>query len=361
MFMKNFYSVKKYNIIGIMSGTSCDGLDIAHCEFYLKNDIWNYKIINAETYQYSNSWIEILKTAQNLSAFDFLLIHNKYGEYIAEKVNNFITKFNCKIDFISSHGHTIFHQPDKGLTYQIGNGASITAKTGITTISDFRTLDVALGGQGAPLVPIGDELLFSKFDYCLNLGGFANISFNKNDKRIAFDICPVNIAINYFTSKYFNKDYDKDGNLAKKGEINFKLLEKLNSLEYYKLDFPKSLGREWFETTFLKIISTFKIDANDLLRTLYEHFAIQLASVIESDNEKTVLVTGGGAFNCFFIEIFKTKTKANIILPDQNLINFKEALIFAFLGLLRVKEIPNCLSSVTGAKKDNCGGNIYIA
>lgn len=344
-----------------MSGTSCDGLDVAHCEFYLKNDIWNYKILNAETYQYPNSWIEILKTAQNLSAFDFLLIHNKYGEYIAEKVNDFTSKFNCKIGFISSHGHTIFHQPDKGLTFQIGNGASIAAKTGITTISDFRTLDVALGGQGAPLVPIGDKLLFSNYDYCLNLGGFANISFNSKNKRIAFDICPVNIAINYFTIKYFNKAYDKDGNFARKGKIDNNLLKKLNSLEYYKLNYPKSLGREWFETIFLKNISVFKIDANDLLRTIYEHFAIQLSSVIENKNSKTVLVTGGGAFNSFLIEILKTKTKANIILPDQNLINFKEALIFAFLGLLRVNELTNSLATVTGAKKDNCGGSIYIA
>lgn len=352
--------MKKYNIIGIMSGTSCDGLDIAHCEFYFKNDFWNYKIINAKTYKYPNSWIEILKNAHNLSAFDFLLVHNKYGEYIAEKVIKFISEFNFEIDFISSHGHTIFHQPNNGLTFQIGNGAYITAKTGIATISDFRTLDVAFGGQGAPLVPIGDELLFPNFDYCLNLGGFANISFIKNKKRIAFDICPINIAINYFTNKYFKKEYDKNGNFAKKGKINNNLLEKLNSLDYYKQSYPKSLGREWFELNFIKVVSEFNINSNDLLRTIYEHFAIQLSSVIENKIEKKVLITGGGAFNTFFIEILKQKTNAVIIIPDDNLINFKEALIFAFLGLIRSFERPNCLSSVTGAKRDNCGGIFYI-
>jgi len=303
-----------------MSGTSCDGLDIAHCEFAFKDGNWNYKIINAKTYKYSESWINI-----------------------------------------SSHGHTIFHQPSNGITYQIGNGANITAKTGITTISDFRTLDVALNGQGAPLVPIGDELLFPDYDYCLNLGGFANISFKQDNKRIAFDICPVNIAINYFTSKYFNLLYDKNGNFAKKGKVNINLLEKLNSLSYYKLEYPKSLGREWFEKNFINVISNYKIDAYDLLRTLYEHIAIQLSLVIENTKDKTILVTGGGAFNSFLIEILKNKTKANIIIPEENLINFKEALIFAFLGLLRFNKNINCLSSVTGAKKDNCGGIIYLS
>lgn len=340
-----------------MSGTSLDGLDIAFCEFRKVDKKWEYKIKEADTMEYDSYWKNELSNANNLSAESFLILNNFYGEYLGGQINDFIKKVNEKPDLIASHGHTIFHQPEKKFTFQIGSGASIFAKTKITTVSDFRTLDVALGGQGAPLVPIGDKLLFSDYDYCLNLGGFANISFESGGRQIAFDICPCNVAINFMVNK-LGLNMDKDGEIAKGGAVNKKLLEQLNNIVYYSMGHPKSLGKEWFDNEFVPIIINTNLVVADVLRTIYEHIAQQIVNVVKK-NEGKILITGGGTFNRFLISLIQEKTKTSIIIPENDLINFKEALIFAFLGLLKYLGEPNCLASVTGASLDISGGVIY--
>lgn len=349
--------INEYFVLGAMSGTSLDGLDLAACRFYFHDNKWEYEIISAVTFSYNNEWLQLLTKAASNSVIDFLLLHNSYGKFIGQRINDFLKKNNCKIDFISSHGHTVFHQPEKQLTTQIGNGAFIAAETGITTISDFRTMDVAMGGQGAPLVPIGDRLLFADFEYCLNLGGFANISFEENGLRRAYDICPVNIILNH-VSKKMGFEYDKDGEFGRSGNIINSLLEFLNKIEYYSLAYPKSLGKEWLDKEIISKIDSLDIAPVDVMRTLYEHMAIQITSSFSGSEKGKVLVTGGGAYNKFLIELIRSKTKHEIVIPEPRIIEFKEALIFAFLGVLKYRNEINCLASVTGASADNVGGVI---
>ncbi len=351
--------MKPYKVIGIMSGTSLDGLDIAYCEFVKVDGTWQYSIKKAETTAYNKEWKDALKNAENLNALDFCKLHIEYGKYIGQQVKKFIHQHKVKADYISSHGHTIFHQPDKGLTLQIGSGACIAAETALTTISDFRTLDVALNGQGAPLVPIGDLLLFPSYTYCLNIGGIANISYSKSGKKIAFDICPANMVLNYIAGKAC-KEYDKDGNMAKKGKVHSPLLSHLNNLDYYTLTPPKSLGKEWVDSVFLPIIDQYNISLEDIQNTLVEHISLQISKVVKAPGIKKILITGGGAHNKYLISKIKQRIRHQLIPADDTLINYKEALIFAFMGLLRVRKEINCLSTVTGAKHDSISGIIHF-
>ncbi|MCF6184694.1 MAG: anhydro-N-acetylmuramic acid kinase [Bacteroidales bacterium] len=344
----------KKTILGIMSGTSLDGLDFALCEFEKSGNNYSYKIIKTDFFEYDNVIKKQLETAQNLNSYNFIKFHKEYGKFMGQKANVFL-KNKPKPDFIASHGHTVFHKPEEQVTFQIGDGAFIAAETGIPVISDFRNLDTALGGQGAPLVPVGDKLLFHEYDYCINLGGFANISYDVEGIRTAFDICPFNFIINKF-AQLEGKEYDKDGELGKSGNINKQLLDELNNIDYYKFSPPKSLAREYVENFYLPVFSKYKISNEDVIRTVYEHSAFQINNCISPD--KKVLVTGGGAHNKFFISLLKKNIKNDFIIPDKELIDFKEAIIFAFLGFLRSIGEINTLASVTGAKKDSSGGNI---
>jgi len=293
----------------------------------------------------------------------------------------FIQKYRLSPDFIASHGHTIFHQPENKITCQVGDGAAIASECGIPVVCDFRSLDVAMGGQGAPLVPIGDKFLFADYDYCLNLGGFANISFENKGNRIAFDICPVNIVLSKIAEN-FGKEYDENGALSAKGKINLILLNELNNIDYYRNIYPKSLGKEWVLQYFYPIINVFNIPAEDKLCTICEHIALQIShqlasaslsnhsinrsvSKLENQNASAnnmkMLITGGGVYNSFLISRIKENCKVIIEIPEKKIIDFKEALIFAFLGVLRMKNQINCLSSVTGASNDNIGGAVYFA
>ena len=345
---------KQYHIIGLMSGTSLDGLDIVKCTF--KKEVnWSFQLENFETIKYSEKWRNTLKSLHLKNENEIKEINKVYGKFIGEKVKEFIKKYNVHADYISSHGHTIFHDPVNKFTLQIGDGKIISEVTGITTINNFRELDVSFNGQGAPLVPIGDLLLFSDYKYCLNLGGFANISEKKKDEIIAFDICAVNFILNHLSNR-INLEYDKDGTETRKGSIKQDLLQKLNSLDFFEKEAPKSLGREWVESVIYPIIDKYNYSIIDILRTFTEHIAIQIGKHLQNES---VLVTGGGAFNKFLMERIELHSKAEIILPESEIINFKEAIIFSFLGVLRLKNINNCLSSVTGAKKDSCSGDIY--
>lgn len=346
-------------IIGAMSGTSLDGLDLAACTFNNNSGKYQFKVLAAETYPYNDEMRAKLSGISNDSAFHFNLLNKQFGQFVAEKINLFTKKFNVNAQAIASHGHTIFHQPEIGFTTQIGCGATIAAVSNLTTVCDFRSMDVALGGQGAPLVPIGDELLFSEFQSCLNLGGIANISFSVNGKKLAFDVCVCNMVFNFLATK-LNKQYDENGSIAKSGIAVEQLLNYLNNLAYYRESKVKSLGYEWFEKNILSVLKQFEnYKIEDVMATFAEHVAIQIANVLNKENLKSVLVTGGGAFNSHLIALIKQKTNADIIIPSSEIINFKEAVIFAFLGYLRLNETINTLASVTGAKKDSIGGAVY--
>lgn len=341
--------------IGVMSGTSLDGIDLALCRFSYSENVWRYEIIEAQTFEYPPIWIEKITDAPHLKADEFLILNNEYGRYTGELINDFLRGQEIP-QLIASHGHTIFHQPDKKFTFQLGNGASIAATTQITTVSDFRNFDVALGGQGAPLVPIGDQLLFPEFDFCLNIGGFANISYKQDDVRIAFDLAPANIILNEL-ARQKGFAFDKDGNLGSLGTINNSLLNKLNNLDFYKQKKPKSLGREWVDNHIIPLLTTSALTIEDQAATLYEHISFQISKVI--CNSGKLLATGGGSKNRFLIDKLKQKTSCQIILPDEKLIDFKEALIFALLGVLSFNGQINVYSSVTGSLQDHSGGVIH--
>ena len=340
-----------------MSGTSLDGLDLAYCNFEKVEEKWSYKVEKAETISYQDEWIKKLSTAYQTPIEKLKEINHGYGQFLAQITQDFIHRNNLKPDFIASHGHTIYHNPNEGISLQIGDGNEMAKALKLPVIYDFRSLDISLGGQGAPLVPIGDKLLFGHFDFCLNLGGFANISYDYQGERLAQDVCPVNMILNNLSQRMgFN--YDKDGKLASKGKIDVELLNELNKIPFYQYNAPKSLSREWFEEEFLLITKKFKTDTHNLLRTITEHIAIQIAKSFESKTEGSVLVTGGGAHNSYLIKRIQSHTNLQLILPEQELINFKEAIVFAFLGVLRMRNEVNCLSSATGAKQDCSGGRM---
>lgn len=344
-------------VVGLMSGTSLDGLDITACLFEETESGWKYDIKEAETVEYSPEWSEKLRTAHLLSGNDLTRLDRDYGKLLGQQVKNFMEKYSIGASLIASHGHTVFHCPDKGYTLQIGHGAAIAAETGFPVVADFRSSDVALGGQGAPLVPIGDKLLFGEFGACLNLGGFANISFDDNGQRKAGDICPVNIVLNYLSSK-LGCSFDRNGDLGRQGEINHSLLDSLNKLDFYEKPLPRSLGREWFEDFILPLFAKYSDSTYNHLRTFYEHIAIQMARSVPNDSK--ILVTGGGAFNGFLMERLLSYSESEWIVPSDKIVKYKEALIFAFMGLLRIKGQTNCLKSVTGALRNSCCGAVYL-
>lgn len=350
--------MKSYNVIGIMSGTSLDGLDICYANFDFKSE-WNFKIKEAHTIQLPKELKSKLKKSTTLSGLELSLLNNHIGNFIGESINHFITEYKIdthEIDFVSSHGHTIFHQPEKQLTLQIGNGANISALTKLPVVCDFRTIDLALNGNGAPLVPIGDQLLFSEYDYCINLGGISNISFQSEGNRLAFDICPVNMVLNHLANQ-LDSDYDENGDFAKSGEVNMALYNQLNKLDYYQTKAPKSLGYEWVVSNIFSLLEKSNLSNKDLLRTFVEHIAFQISQNLT--NIGKAFFTGGGTHNTFLIERIQALSKTKIIIPQKDIIDYKEALIFGFLGILRWEHEINVLKSVTGASSNNIGGCIY--
>jgi len=404
---KNKTGQKSYLVVGLMSGTSLDGLDVVLSHFELKKGKWSGKLISGETIPYNRKMREWLVGLEGASARELAKADADFGKYMGKEVRKWLLKNNKTvkligekvgqnrpgIDFIASHGHTLFHEPSKGYTYQLGSGATLAAETGLPVVCDFRSGDVALKGQGAPLVPIGDKLLFNDYVACLNLGGFANVSFDKHGKRIAFDICPVNIVLNELAQRLGNP-FDKGGKMAQNGEVNKGLLEHLNKLKFYQAPGPKSLGKEWVEQVIWPLldgrreggkeerrnrgrvrgmywpgigpkvegreeIGEVGISTEDLLATFVEHIAFQIARALPKARGE-VLITGGGAFNTYLMDKIKTFSKRQIALPEPNVIAFKEGYVFGFLAALRWEEQINCLSSVTGALKDNIGGAIYL-
>lgn len=349
--------MKNFNVIGVMSGTSLDGVDIVYVKF-IQNESWSFKIINSKTYKYEDSTADILNDISKKSLEEIKEIDVVYSKKLAKIINEFIDEFSInKIDFVSSHGHTAIHDPSNLITYQMGNLSTLSTEINQKVICDFRVQDVKLGGEGAPLVPVGEKYLFHEYDSFINLGGFANISNHKGESLIAYDICPVNIVLNNL-SKKIGKDFDDKGSIASSGKLIINLYEELEKLEYYQLDPPKSLGIEWVDEYIFPLINKyFDYPIEDLLNTLSNHIANQISNNLK--NLDKVLVSGGGAYNDYLIHLIRSKTDSEIIISSKNIIEFKEALIFAFLGVLRNLNINNCYSSVTGASKDHCSGKIF--
>lgn len=347
----------RIEVIGVMSGTSLDGLDLCHVIFDLKN-LSDFKIANSISISYNSNILEKLHNIVERKSKEINKIDIEYGIFIGESINKFISDFNLKnINLISSHGHTVFHQPEMGITLQIGNGEIINKMTGIKTVNNFRAQDLSLSGQGAPLVPIGDKILFSKFKYCLNLGGFINLSIKSDNQITAYDICPLNTVLNFY-SKKMGYEYDENGILSTRGKINRDLFHELNSISFYFKKNPKSLGIEFVIDKIFPLIDSYKISEEETLATFVKHAAFQISKNI-NDSEK-VLLSGGGTYNNNLVDILRNEYNINIFIPNKQIIDFKEALIFALLGVLRIQNKTNCLKSVTGAKKDHSSGDIYF-
>ncbi len=350
---------KTYKVIGVMSGTSLDGIDLAAVEFTVLDQKWSFKILEKKTISYTKNWVNQLKEGVTFSEEKLTQLNENYTILLGGIIKDFIKKNHLEdIDAVCSHGHTILHQPQNGFTLQIGNLPNIAKIVGAKVVCDFRVQDVKLGGQGAPLVPIGDRILFSEYDYCLNLGGFSNISFEKSNNRIAFDISPVNTVLNFYANK-LGLDYDDKGEISRSGNLNSDLLNELNTIEYYSKPIPKSLGFEFVKEIVLPLIENYLIAIEDKMHTFTEHIAQQTAKSLPSKNGK-LLVTGGGAYNTFLMERMQFHLpKMKLIIPDAEILEFKEALIFALLGVLKLRNEINVLASVTGAKKNHSSGEIF--
>jgi anhydro-N-acetylmuramic acid kinase len=345
---------REYLALGLMSGTSLDGLDIALVR-YSKETSWKYEVLKTHFVAYTKEWKERLESSIKLKEEALTKLDSDYGRLLGIEVRAFLKESKTKPQFIASHGHTVFHQPENGFTLQIGSGAQIASIAGVKTICDFRSTDVALGGQGAPLVPVADKYLFSKYDACINIGGFANVSFPKSTPLLGFDICPVNVLLNTYAQKV-GQEYDKDGLIAAKGNLNKALLTKL--LEATK-GRTNSLGVEWVEQV-LRPLLAINSSVEDIITTLTRYSAESIASVLTEKNCKTALLTGGGTLNTYLIEQIKDMTACEILVPEKECIEFKEAIAFGFLGVLRMEEVPNVYKSVTGASRDSVSGAIYL-
>lgn len=348
-----------YRITGLMSGSSLDGVDLASCEFIRRGKQWDFRILAAETTPYPAELKDSLEGHNPLSTDQIRDLDVQLGMYYGKLLNEFHAKHGIRPALISSHGHTLRHEPHLGITVQVGSGKEIAEFTGIRVVNDFRREDVAQGGQGAPLVPVGDRLLFQDYEGCLNLGGFANLSYDDvNGLRRAYDIGPANMALNWIAGLE-GYSYDHDGELARSGHVSESLLESLNRLDYYRQSPPKSLGKEWFIENFLPLLPQKELPVPDLMASTAEHIAIQLAASIREAGIKRVLLSGGGALNLYLVERLEHYTKAVIVIPDLQLIQYKEALVFAFLGLLKMLGEINCLASVTGGLKDLSLGYVH--
>jgi anhydro-N-acetylmuramic acid kinase len=355
---------KKTNIIGLMSGSSLDGIDLVDVDFW-NDGKWHFEIVARDNYDYDNEWRNALSDAFNINIVkthgraSLRELDVRYGTLLGQVTKRFIDKYNLKPEIVASHGHTIFHRPQEHYTLQIGDGQALANECGITVINDFRTEDVLKGGQGAPLVPIGDKLLFADYPICLNIGGIANVSYDVDGQRIAYDICIANQALNYLANR-LSMPYDKDGMVARSGRIDNQLLTAFNSHPFYTEKYPKSLGREFFEENIKPLLEK-RDDIAEMMATFIEHIAIQIGESVETmcTSSLPMLITGGGAKNKYLVERIQANTKHHVFVPSDDIIDYKEALIFAFLGLLRNRNEINVLRSVTGAESDSCAGKIW--
>ena len=350
---------KKYTALGMMSGSSMDGIDLALCSFWQTDGKWEFEFLATETISFSDHWLQTLKTLPEAGAEELVKQDMLFGAYLGQIAADFLKKNRLHADLIASHGHTLFHRPEEGFTYQLGNGQALAQCSGIKTVSNFRTKDILYGGQGAPLVPIGDLLLFRDFDYCLNLGGIANISIKEDERITGFDICPANQLLNHLSRQVWH-DYDDGGRMAEKGKLLPSLYNTLNAIPFYQKRAPKSLGNADVRVDFIRLIDLFDASVEDKLHTTVRHIVHQIKAITGNEMNKEGLITGGGAHNSYLVDLLKTESNMNWIVPDKQIIDFKEAMVFAFMGVLKLRNEINCLSSVTGASRDTASGDVYF-
>lgn len=351
-----------------MSGSSLDGLDIAYVHLNEVGGKWSYEVVAADTTPYTREMTDKLKNVQQLDVPAYLRFNTEYGRYLGEAVNDFIERHSIhhQVHLIATHGHTVLHEPQNNTSTQIGDGATIAATTGLPVVSDLRNMDVALGGQGAPIVPIGDKLIFGEYDYWLNIGGIANITVPHNGGTLAFDICPANQMLNGLANM-MGKEMDEDGAIARVGNLQMDILADLNDEDYYNQKPPKSLSNEQAKQLVFPILLESKNDKEDLLRTATQHIVDKIAEAVKqypTGKEKSVLlVTGGGAMNTFLMEQLQQALEQHnteLHIPDKETISYKEAIVMALIGVLRFREETNVLSSVTGASRDSISGALWM-
>lgn len=360
-----------YHAIGLMSGSSLDGLDLAYCRFDLEGGTISWELLAQECVPFDPKWTMRLKKLYSQDALTFVKTHTYFGHYMGELVGDFVQKHGAKPDFVASHGHTVFHEPEARMTFQIGDGAALAVACGLPTISNFRQHDVALGGEGAPLAPIADKYLFAGYDFYLNIGGIANLSANVNGDMIAFDVCAANTLLN-FVAAQIGLDYDRDGRLASNGQVREFLLDDLNNDYHYRNPYPKSISNKWVQSRMVPVLIRTRMSPEDKARTVCEHISLQISSsvsmIIQRENIDSrrfkMLATGGGALNRYLMnniqEVFEHDgLEVELVLPSPEIIKFKEAILMAFMGVLRLTNTPNVLSSVTGAAQNNIGGAFY--
>ncbi len=361
-----------YKVIGLMSGSSLDGLDIVFAHIIEARGKWTCDLKVADCLPYDKEWEERLRGAAQLSAIDYCQLDADYGHYLAEKIEEFVEKhdIHMQMDLIASHGHTVFHKPLQQMTAQIGDGAAIAAKMNVAVVSHLRNFDVALGGQGAPLVPLGEKLLFPEYKLFLNFGGIANISFHEETDVQGYDICPANSILNALAERE-GYAFDEGGKIAASGVISRKLLQELNSLPYYKEKSPKSLGNDYGKEVILPLIDKYELDTKDKLATYVAHIVEQVeqnvSQLLIDQNPLTsdfkMLVTGGGAYNHFLIKQLKDQLQTHgveVIVPEKEIVEYKEAIVVALLGALRWRENNTTLPSVTGASRASIGGALWM-
>jgi anhydro-N-acetylmuramic acid kinase len=337
-----------------MSGTSLDGLDVAICEFTC-DPTWSGRILQFNMFDFSESLRSSLKNSMILTAEELWKLDKSWAHFAAECVSKTSPELLLRVQLLSSHGHTVFHNPQDGYSVQIGSGAVLAAQSNLPVVCDLRSLDIAYGGQGAPLVPLVDSTLFSEYTACLNLGGFANISILPK----AWDIGVCNNLLNILAREK-GVEYDAEGSIAKSGKIIGDLLQQMLSIPYHRLPPPKSLGVEWMQKELYPLLEKVADHPlEDRMRTAVEYIAISIVN--DCPKAGKILVTGGGAFNRFLIQrLNELGDGVEFYLPDSEVINGKEAFAFAFLGLLRWLGKPNVLKSTTGARKESSGGAVWL-
>jgi anhydro-N-acetylmuramic acid kinase len=354
-------STQEYLLLGLMSGSSLDGLDIAACHFQVADNKWTYHILAADTCSYPESLrkeLAELNGSRNTRLQQF--VSKELGRFTGHAIHHFLQENNLPAPMaISSHGHTTLHLPAEGLSIQIGDAAEIASITGLPVLYNFRNADIAAGGQGAPLVPVCDILLFNQYDICLNIGGIANISYQRNTERIGYDICAANQLLNHLAAR-LKLDYDADGKMAAAGKLLEPLLDALNQVSFLQQAAPRSLDNSFVRNNWIQILDAEDAPIHDLLHTATEHIAMQIARHISETGiqQPNILLTGGGVYNSYLIRRISELSGLPLSLPEHEVIRFKEALAMALMGALRLRNEPNFLPTVTGAAVAVSGGEI---
>ena len=368
-------SERTWRVLGIMSGSSLDGMDLALCEVRLDRSttptgVAHFALLAAETLPYSDLWQRRLANLPDQDARTFARTHTYFGHLTAEFALDFLQRHRTTADFIATHGHTVFHEPDRNHSAQIGDGAATAALTSVPTIAQFRQTDVAAGGQGAPIVPLFERLVLGAYAFFLNLGGIANLSYHAPDGRtVAFDVTGANQPLNALAG-LAGQPYDADGALARSGTPVSELLERLDALPFLEQPYPKSLSNQWVVEHLTAPLLAYPASIADRLATAVEHTARQIGMAVRRvaerenvpDTDRTLYVTGGGAFNGYLLERLRTQLPPgmNLHIPPSDWVQFKEAMLMALLGAFRWEGVPNVLPSATGARRATVNGAVYL-